>query len=349
MVIAVWRQSLGGSCGGWSTLGRPSRGDSDGSAQRAHDGGAGAEGRAGQPLVAVGVGAVFVFELVGAAGGDLLVVEGGADGVVAQAGGGGDQRSGEGGAVPGALDQDGSAGVCLDAELVGAVVHDWLVAQGPGGQGESLGERLGVGAVVAQAAGLVAAGGHRGQHPDAGTAGVFAGPGQGQADGEIRAGGRGAGQAGGGGDGGFQRPGDLPQRLALVVLAFAVVSFADVPAAVGVAGAQPGPLGGAAGEQRDRGGVQARRAVDAARSASVRAEMLASSSAVDERLEPAAGRLGLGAGHRPGPGCEVRLDQPPVLRQRRGVHDRADGAEAVADPAVGGQERPLGGDGTGDA
>ena len=41
--------------------------------------------------------------------------------------------------------------------------------------------------------------------------------------------------------------------------------------------------------------------------------------------------------------------QAPVFRQRRGVHDRADGAEAVADPAVGGQEGPLGGGGAGDA
>src|SRR6266536_2760739 len=79
--------------------------------------------RADQPaLVAVGVGAVFVLELVGAAGGDLLVVQAGADGVVAKAGGGGDQRFGQGGAVPAALGQQRSAGVCLDAELVGAVV-----------------------------------------------------------------------------------------------------------------------------------------------------------------------------------------------------------------------------------
>ena len=77
--------------------------------------------------------------------------------------------------------------------------------------------------------------------------------------------------------------------------------------------------------------------------------MLASSQRVDERLEPAAGRFGLAGGHRPGAGGEVSLAQPPVLRQRRGVHHRADGAEAVADPAVGGQEGPLGRGGAGDA
>ena len=77
--------------------------------------------------------------------------------------------------------------------------------------------------------------------------------------------------------------------------------------------------------------------------------MLASRQRVDERLEPAAGSLGLAGGHLPGAGGEVLLAQPPVFRQRRGVHDRADGGEAVADPAVGGQEGPLGGGGAGDA
>ena len=153
-----------------------------------------AEGGAGQPLVSVSVGAVFAVELVGAAGGDLLVVELAGDGVVAQAGGGGDQRPGQGGAVPGALDEDGSAGVCLDAELVGAVVHDGLVAERAGGEVEPLGQGLGVGAVVAEPAGFVAAGGDGGQHAGAGAAGVFAGPGQGQAGGEVR----GAGGAPGG-------------------------------------------------------------------------------------------------------------------------------------------------------
>ena len=47
-------------------------------------------------------------------------------------------------------DEDGSAGVCLDAELVVAVVHDRPVAQGPGGEVEALGEGLGAGAVVAE-------------------------------------------------------------------------------------------------------------------------------------------------------------------------------------------------------
>ena len=207
MVIAVWRQIRGGSAGGWSALARPSRGDSEPGAEGAHERRVAAEGGAGQPLVSVSVGAVFALELVGAAGGDLLVVELAGDGVVAQPGGGGDQRPGQGRAVPGSLDQDGSAGVCLDAELVGAVVHDRGVAQRPGGQVEPLGQGLGVGAVVAEPPGLVAAGGHGGQHAGAGAAGVFAGPGQGQADGEVRQRGRRAGRPGRGGDGGLQRPG----------------------------------------------------------------------------------------------------------------------------------------------
>src|SRR5205807_262866 len=132
MVIAVWRQAFGGSSGGWRTLGRPSRGDSE-------------AGRSGQIS--------------------------------------------------------------------------------PGWVPEAVGERGGAGAVVAEPAGLVAAGGGRGQHPGAGAAGVLAGPGHGQADREVRVRGRRAGRPGGDGDGGLQRPADLPQRLALVVLALAVVAL----------------------------------------------------------------------------------------------------------------------------
>src|SRR6266496_5416633 len=115
--------------------------------------------------------------------------------------------------APGSLHEDGAAGAGLDAELVVAVVHDGLVAQGAGGQVEPPGERLGAGAVVAEPAGLMAAGGGRGEDPGAGAAGVLAGPGQGQADREVRVRGRGAGGPGGGGDGGFQRPGEFAQRL----------------------------------------------------------------------------------------------------------------------------------------
>ncbi len=124
MVIAVWRQSLGGSCGGWSTLGRPSRGDSEAWRSGQVSPGWPPSGGAGQPLVAVGVGAVFALELVAGPGGDLLVIQLAGDGVAAQAGGGGDQRPGQGGAVPGALHEERAAGAGLDAELVGAVVHD---------------------------------------------------------------------------------------------------------------------------------------------------------------------------------------------------------------------------------
>ena len=80
-------------------------------------------GGAGQPLVAVGVGAVFAFELVTSPGGDLLVIQLAGDEVIAQAGGGGDQRLGQGGAVPGAPGEQRAAAVGLDAELVGAVVQ----------------------------------------------------------------------------------------------------------------------------------------------------------------------------------------------------------------------------------
>src|SRR6266705_1008202 len=174
-----------------------------------------AGGGAGQPLVAVGVGPVLAFELVAGPGGDL--------------------RPGQGGAVPGALHEDGPAGAGLDAELVGAVVHDRGVAQRPGREVEAPGERGGVGAVVAEPAGLMAAGGDGGEDPGAGAAGVLAGPGQGHPGREVRAAGLGVRRPGGGGDGGFQRPGDLAQRLALVVFTLTVVTLADVPAAVGVA------------------------------------------------------------------------------------------------------------------
>ena len=160
---------------------------------------------------------------------------------------------------------------------------------------------------------------------------------------------RGAGRPGRGGDGRFQRPADLPQRLAFVVFAVAVVAFADVPAAVGVAGAQAGALGRAAGEQRDRGGVQPGAAVIGRAFFAGQDADAGFDQGVDERFQPAAGRLRLGGGHRPGAGGEVLLGQPPVFRQRRGVHDRADGAEAVADPAVGGQECLLAAGGAGDA
>ena len=65
MVIAVWVQILGGSGGGWRTLARPSRGDSEAGRSGHISRGRRAGRRAGQPLVAVGVGAIFVLELVG--------------------------------------------------------------------------------------------------------------------------------------------------------------------------------------------------------------------------------------------------------------------------------------------
>ena len=151
-------------------------------------------------------------------------------------------------AVPAALHEQCALAVGLDAELIGAVVHDRGVAQCPGRKVEPLGERGGVSAVVAERAGFVAAGGGRGQDPGAGAAGVFAGPGHGKADGEVRRGGRRAGWARSGGDGGFQRPGDLPQRPAALVFAVAVVAFPHIPAAVGIAGGEPGAPGRAAGE-----------------------------------------------------------------------------------------------------
>ena len=142
---------------------------------------------------------------------------------------------------------------------------------------------------------------------------------------------------------------DLPQRPALVVLTLAVIAFADVPAAVGIAGAQAGAPGRAAGVQRDRGGVQAGAAVEGRALFAGQDADAGFDQGVEEGFQPAAGRFGLGGGHLPGAGFEVVLSQPPVLRQRRGVHHRADGAEAVADPAVGGQEGPLGGGGAGNA
>jgi hypothetical protein len=158
---------------------------------------------------------------------------------------------------------------------------------------ESLGERLGIGTVVAEPAGLVAAGGGRGQDPGAGAAGVFAGPGQCQADREVREGGFGAGRPGRGGDGGLQRPADLAQRLAVVVLTLAVVALADVPAAVGVAGRQAGALGRAAGEQRDRGGVQGGAAAGGGALAGGQDRDAGLQQRAGQRLEPVPGGGGL--------------------------------------------------------
>ena len=84
----------------------------------------GAEGGAGQAFIPVGVRAVFAFEPVCGAGGDLRVVGGPAGGVIAQDGGRRDERFGQGGAVPAALHQQRALAAGLDAELVGAVVHD---------------------------------------------------------------------------------------------------------------------------------------------------------------------------------------------------------------------------------
>src|SRR5260370_659854 len=136
MVIAVCRQIFGGSSGGWSTFGRPSRGDRE--ASRSGHIRPGCGPRAGQdsrwgPSVA-GVGVVL----------DVV-------------GGGGEAAAG------------GAAGVC-------------------------------------------------------------AGPGHGEAVREVGRGGRRAGRRGGGGDGGLQRAGGLPEGLALVVLALAVVALTDIPA-----------------------------------------------------------------------------------------------------------------------
>ena len=141
----------------------------------------------------------------------------------------------------------------------------------------------------------------------------------------------------------------LAQRLALVVLALAVVALADVPAAVGVAGAQPGALGRAAGKQRHRGGVQAGAAVEGGALVLGEDRDAGLQQRIDQRLEPVPGRGGLTWGHRLGAGLELVVGQPPVFRQRRGVSDGHDRVEAVPDPAVGGQEGPLGGGGAGHA
>ncbi len=77
-----------GRFGRWlEYLGAPVAGCQRGLGRRAGQPWVLARGRAGQALVAVGVWAVLVLELVGAAGGDLLVVQVAGDGVVAQAGG----------------------------------------------------------------------------------------------------------------------------------------------------------------------------------------------------------------------------------------------------------------------
>ena len=195
----------------------------------------------------------------------------------------------------------------------------------------------------------MAAGGGRCQDPGAGAAGVFAGPGQGQAGSQVRVRGRGAGRPGGNGDGGFQRPGEFAQRLALVVFTLAVVALADVPAAAGVAGAQPGAPGRAAGEQRHRGGVQGGAAVEGGAFALGQDRGAGFQQRAGQRLEPVPGRSGLIWGHRLDTGLELVLGQAPVFRQRGWVSDGDDRVEAVPDPAAGGLERPRGGGGAGHA
>jgi len=101
------------------------------------------------------------------------------------------------------------------------------------------------------------------------------------------------GGPGGDSDGGLQRPADLAQWLALVGFAFAVVALADVPAAVGVAGAQPGTPGRAAAEQRDRGGVQAGAAVESGALVLGEDRDAGLQQGAGQRLEPAAGGGGL--------------------------------------------------------
>jgi len=101
-------------------------------------------------------------------------------------------------------------------------------------------------------------------------------------------------------------------------------------------------------EQRDRGGVQAGAAVVCCELVVGEDGDAGFDQGVDEGFQPAAGSFGLSAGHRLGAGFEVLPGQAPVFRQRGGVHDRPDGAEAVADAPVGGQEGQLGGDGAGD-
>ena len=161
--------------------------------------------------------------------------------------------------------------------------------------------------------------------------------------------GGGARRPGGDGDGGFQRPGEFAQRLALVVFAFAVVALADVPAAVGVAGRQAGAPGRAAGEQRHRGGIQGGAAAEGGALILGQDRDAGLQQRVDQRLEPVPGRGGLAGGHGLGAGLKLAVGQPPVFRQRRGVRGGHDRVEAVPDPAVGGLEAPLGGGGAGHA
>ena len=116
-----------------------------------------------------------------------------------------------------------------------------------------------------------------------------------------------------------------------------------------VAGGQAGAPGGAAAEQRDRGGVQAGAAVKGGAFRLGKDRDAGLQQAIDQRLEPVPGSGGLIRGHGLGAGLEFVLGQQPVLRQRRGVGHLKDLAEAVADPAVGGLEGPLGGGGAGHA
>jgi hypothetical protein len=111
--------------------------------------------------VAFGVGVLLGDQMERGPGGyaadpGLLV-----DGLGVEVCGGGDQGFWEGGAVPSALDELGSGGAGLDAELVGAVVEDEPVAECAGGELEVVGDGVVVGAVTGEEPGGVPGGGRR--------------------------------------------------------------------------------------------------------------------------------------------------------------------------------------------
>ena len=73
----------------------------------------------------------------------------------------------------------------------------------------------------------------------------------------------------------------------------AVVALADVPAAVGIAGAQPGAPGRPVGKQWHRGGVQPSAAVKGGSFVLGEDRDAGFQQRIDQRLEPVPGRGGL--------------------------------------------------------
>ncbi len=196
-------------------------------------------GRAGETLVAVGVGAGLAHQTPSGPSRNAFAVGLFVDGAGPFVGAGGYEVFGQGRAVERAVDHGRALAVGLPPELGGLVVHHQGVTERPHRQVEALGEPLGVTAVRAQVLGWPAPGADRSQHPGASAGRVLARPAEHGAEDQVGVGRHRAGRPPHGDDGGFERPVDLPSWLALGPGPLPVVSLSHVPAPIRVAGAGP--------------------------------------------------------------------------------------------------------------